>query len=258
MPNLKISELPVGGAGLTSDIVPIVRSGSNFSLLLLDLPVSSSVQAALDLKAPLESPTFTGTVSGVTAAHVGLGNVSNTSDANKPVSIFQQAALDLKANLASPTFTGTVGGITRAMVGLGNVDNTSDANKPVSTAQQTALNLKGSLAATNVWTRSQIVDMITLTDAANIAWDSALSNTARVTLAGNRTLDNPTNLSDGWTFWLKIKQDATGGRTLAYGTKFKFVGSSTLSVAANAIDVLRGVYDSTDDILLCVLDKNFV
>jgi hypothetical protein len=39
---------------------------------------------------------------------VGLGNVDNTSDANKPVSTAQQTALDLKANLASPTFTGTV------------------------------------------------------------------------------------------------------------------------------------------------------
>jgi hypothetical protein len=38
---------------------------------------------------------------------VGLGNVDNTSDANKPVSTAQQTALDLKANLASPTLTGT-------------------------------------------------------------------------------------------------------------------------------------------------------
>ena len=38
---------------------------------------------------------------------IGLGNVSNTSDANKPVSTAQQAALDLKANLASPALTGT-------------------------------------------------------------------------------------------------------------------------------------------------------
>ena len=60
------------------------------------------------LLAPLESPSFNGTVSGITASMVGLGNVSNTSDANKPVSTAQQAALDLKANLASPTFTGTV------------------------------------------------------------------------------------------------------------------------------------------------------
>jgi hypothetical protein len=42
------------------------------------------------------SPTFTGTVSGVTAAHVGLGNVNNTSDLNKPVSIATQTALDTK------------------------------------------------------------------------------------------------------------------------------------------------------------------
>jgi hypothetical protein len=63
------------------------------------------------------NPTFTGTVSGITKSMVGLGNVDNTSDANKPVSTAQQTALDLKANqtavdlkapLASPTFTGTV------------------------------------------------------------------------------------------------------------------------------------------------------
>lgn len=38
---------------------------------------------------------------------VGLGNVDNTSDANKPVSTAQKQALDLKAPLASPAFTGT-------------------------------------------------------------------------------------------------------------------------------------------------------
>ena len=81
------------------------------------------------------------------SSRVGLGNVDNTSDANKPVSTATQTALDLKANLASPTFTGTVGGVTKSHVGLGNVDNTSDANKPVSTATQTALDLKANLAS---------------------------------------------------------------------------------------------------------------
>ena len=88
------------------------------------------------------SPTFTGTVSGITKAMVGLDEVDNTSDADKPVSAATQTALDLKAPLASPTFTGTVSGITKAMVGLNNVDNTSDVNKPVSTATQSALDLK--------------------------------------------------------------------------------------------------------------------
>lgn len=38
---------------------------------------------------------------------LSLGNVDNTSDANKPVSTAQQMALDLKAPLTSPTLTGT-------------------------------------------------------------------------------------------------------------------------------------------------------
>lgn len=70
------------------------------------------LQEELDLKAPLESPTFTGTVSGVTKAMVGLGSVDNTADSAKPISAPQQAALDLKAPLASPTFTGTPAGPT--------------------------------------------------------------------------------------------------------------------------------------------------
>ena len=37
---------------------------------------------------------------------VGLGNVDNTSDANKPISTATQNALNLKAPLASPAFTG--------------------------------------------------------------------------------------------------------------------------------------------------------
>jgi len=110
-------------------------------------PVSTAQQTALDLKANLANPTFTGTVGGITKAMVGLANADNTSDTNKPISTAQQTALDLKANLASPTFTGTVSGIDKTMVGLSNIDNTSDANKPVSTAQQTALNLKANIAS---------------------------------------------------------------------------------------------------------------
>jgi hypothetical protein len=61
----------------------------------------------LALKAPLASPTFTGTVGGIDKTMVGLSNVDNTNDANKPVSAAAQTALNLKADLASPTFTGT-------------------------------------------------------------------------------------------------------------------------------------------------------
>jgi hypothetical protein len=81
-------------------------------------PVSTAQQTALDAKldsataattyAPIESPTFTGTVAGITKTHVGLANVNNTSDADKPVSTATQTALDAKASLSGATFTGSV------------------------------------------------------------------------------------------------------------------------------------------------------
>jgi hypothetical protein len=136
------------GAGLTgvgAGTVESITAGTG----LTGGTITGTGTIAIDTSvvATLASPTFTGTVGGITKAMVGLGSVDNTTDAGKPVSTAQQTALNLKANLASPTFTGTVGGITKSMVGLGSVDNTTDAAKPVSTAQQTALNLKANLAS---------------------------------------------------------------------------------------------------------------
>jgi hypothetical protein len=70
------------------------------------LALTATVNSGLALKANLDSPTFTGTVSGITNAMVGLGNVNNTSDTAKPISTATQTALDLKAPLASPALTG--------------------------------------------------------------------------------------------------------------------------------------------------------
>ena len=96
----------------------------------------------------------------VTKSQVGLGNVDNTSDANKPISTATQTALNLKYDASNPanfvnaagaaaaapvqSVSGKVGVVSldKSDVGLGNVDNTSDANKPISTATQSALNGK--------------------------------------------------------------------------------------------------------------------
>ncbi len=121
----------------------------------LDKPISTATQTALDLKAPLASPSFSGTVS--LPSNTSIGDVSNSEIATlNGVTSSIQTQLDARlestlaastyAPIASPTFTGTVSGITKSMVGLGNVDNTSDANKPVSTATQTALDAKLSLS----------------------------------------------------------------------------------------------------------------
>ena len=151
--------------------------------------------------ATLASPTFTGTVSGISATMVGLGSVDNTSDTAKPVSTAQQTAIDLKANIASPTFTGTVTiptgasitaptGLVKGDVALGNVDNTSDANKPVSTAGQTALDLKANLASpTFTGTVSGITaTMVGLGNVDNTS--NATERAASATLT-NKTLTSP-------------------------------------------------------------------
>jgi len=112
---------------------------------------------------------------------------------------------------------------------------------------------KAGVALKNIFTKAQGTAQVALTDAANIATDSSLSNVFGVTLAGNRTLDNPTNLTAGFGYVWNINQDATGNRTLVYGNLFKFFGISTLSTAANAKDTVGCIYDGT--ILRCVLNK---
>ena len=55
-------------------------------------PISIDTQAGLDSNAPLNNPTFTGTVNGITKTMVGLSNVDNTTDLNQPVSTATQTA----------------------------------------------------------------------------------------------------------------------------------------------------------------------
>jgi hypothetical protein len=82
--------------------------------ITVDTSMLATKAALTDLNnfAPKASPTFTGTVSGITKSMVGLGSVDNTSDADKPISIATQAALDLittnsNSNSASASTSGT-------------------------------------------------------------------------------------------------------------------------------------------------------
>ena len=68
-----------------------------------DSSYAATITTALGLKAPIESPSFTGTVNGINKTMVGLPNVDNTSDTLKPVSSATQTALDLKLNLIDPS-----------------------------------------------------------------------------------------------------------------------------------------------------------
>lgn len=99
----------------------------------------------------------------------------------------------------------------------------------------------------NVFTRNQSVRTVALTDAATIATDASLSNVFEVTLGGNRSLGNPTNLTRGMQLTWIIKQDATAGRTLTFGNLFTWPSGSapTVTATAHAVSIISAVYDDT-------------
>lgn len=105
----------------------------------------------------------------------------------------------------------------------------------------------------DIWARtsSKIIDasqaasslkLIPLVDASTIAVDMNTFINASVTLGGNRTLGNPSNISgaEGRCGRIYFTQDSTGTRTLAYSSNWKFAGGSapTLSTSGGSIDML--------------------
>ena len=99
----------------------------------------------------------------------------------------------------------------------------------------------------------------TLTDGATITPDFATGNFFTVTLDGNRTLANPTNMVAGQGGCFFIVQDGTtGGRTLGYDTQYDFAGGGppTLSTAAGAVDRIDYVVRTTGSIH-CVFTANY-
>lgn len=97
------------------------------------------------------------------------------------------------------------------------------------------------------FTAAQRGAITALTDGATITPNFALGNNFSVTLGGNRTLANPSNLTAGQSGVIVITQDGTGSRTLAYGNQWKFAAGTapTLTTTAAAVDVLAYYAESS-------------
>lgn len=91
-----------------------------------------------------------------------------------------------------------------------------------------------------------------LSDGATIDWDLSLGKLATVTLGGNRTLNNPTNLRQGEVYTLRVTQDGTGSRALTFSANYVFAGGTppTLSTGGGDVDVFTFVCTGASELTM--------
>ena len=167
-----------------------------------------------------------------------------------------QADVAAKANIASPTFTGTPAAPTAAV----STNTTQVATTAFVVAEiadevgTTVQAFDADTAKTDVaqtYTAAQRGTITTLTDGATVTPDFAASNNYVLTLGGNRTIANPTNLTAGQSGSIFLVQDGTGSRTAAWGSYWDFAGGTAPTLTAGAggaVDRIDYIVRSTTSI----------
>jgi len=103
---------------------------------------------------------------------------------------------------------------------------------------------------TQTFSAAQRGTITTLTDGATVTPDFSTSNNYSLTLGGNRTIANPTNLTAGQSGSIFLVQDGTGSRLASWGSYWDFAGGTapTLTTTASAVDRIDYVVRSSTSI----------
>lgn len=189
---------------------------------------------------------FSGTVSGQTPTASGhLATKGYIDGLVLAAAIPDGDRGDITVSSTGSTWTIDNSAITTAKIANGAVTSAKldTAYVPTSGIGSTVQAYDANTAKTNVvqaFSAAQRGTYVTLTDAATIATDLSLGNNFQVTLGGNRTLGAPTNVVAGQSGIIRVVQDGTGSKTLAYNSVWKFPGGTapTLTTTANAVDLL--------------------
>lgn len=195
----------------------------------------------------ISTPTFTkginvtGVVTATTVNQVVSGVLTATSFSGPLVgNVTGNADTATTANALSGTASVNTTGVITATSFSGNATSATNLTGAGSTAQVLGVNT-GSLNGTKLYlSGNAAAEIVTLSDGANIIPDFTTGNNFEVTLAGNRTLNNPTGVTTGQSGVIFVKQDGTGSRTLGVQTHWQFAGGTapTFTTTANAVDVI--------------------
>jgi hypothetical protein len=244
-----------GGSGTVTSVSVTTANGVSGSVATAT--TTPAITLTLGAITP-SSVAATGTVSG--------SNLSGTNTGDQTITLTGNVTGSGTGSFATTIANGVV---TNAML-AGNIDLTTKvtgilpaanggtangftafSGPATSTKTFTLPNASDSIAClgqVNAFTKQQYFVQTTLTDATSISWDVSANQAATVTLGGNRTLSNPTNLQAGASYTLIVKQDGTGSRTLAYGSVYKWPSGTApvLTTTANATDILTFISDGTN------------
>ena len=169
-----------------------------------------------------------------------------TSAANIAVQGMDYAYANVIWNTANASLQNVSGTVYRGDLYFAN----GNVGIGIASASPTTIYVKGSAAAV----MNTLVDGATITP---IFGGTAGNNNFTVTLAGNRTVANPTQPTVGQSGVIYIAQDSTGSRTLSWANTWKFQGNTapTLSTSANSVDMLVYAVRTTSNIA-CQLITN--
>jgi hypothetical protein len=209
-------------------------------------PDSNQTVACLAVGNTFTAAQAVAVTSGSALSSLSVRNSSSGASARQALSVFNNNGSTAYTNgvslfINSSGNSGSPGGVSAA--GVWQFENA-----PLVFGSNNALRLTMQAAGESLWAKQEYFGTATLTDAANIAWNLTDAQVAKVTLGGNRTLDNPTNMKDGGVYILRVIQDGTGTRTLAYGTAYKWPGgvAPVVTATAGAVSILYFVSDGTN------------
>jgi hypothetical protein len=204
--------------------------------------------------APIASPALTGTPTAPTAtALTSSTQLATTAYADAATGVEKTRALAaeaLLAPLASPALTGTPTAPTKtALTSNTDIATTAYADSAVSVEKTRALAAEAlalpQSGGTMTGWLAPAVATLSFVGSGTTLVNAALGNVFALTLtASTTTLGNPSNPVDGQAIRVRLIQDATGSRTIAFGTAYDFgtAGAPTLSTGASKVDILGFEY----------------
>lgn len=206
-------------ATITSGTIPSLTAGTTISTSAT-IP---SLTAGTTISTSATIPSLTAGTTTSTAATITSGTVPTLTAGTT-------------TSTAANITTGTVGTFTTTLAG----------DLTISSGTATVGTRVAVVDTAQEYTRTHNFNATTLTSGTSIAWDLSQNQVARLSLATNGTMADPTNKVDGATYILIVTQ-STGTNTLAWNASFKWPGATTPTLTAGSAktDVFTFVSNGT-------------